>query len=37
MSGKRLEEEINVRPRSLIEGVRAHINEARTAAGFKPV
>lgn len=37
MSGKRLEEEINFRPRSLIEGVRAHINEARTAAGFKPV
>lgn len=37
MSGKRLEEEINFKPRPLAEGVRAHINEARISAGLKPV
>jgi UDP-glucose 4-epimerase len=37
MDGRRLEQEINFRPRSLAEGVRTHINEARAAAGLKPV
>jgi nucleoside-diphosphate-sugar epimerase len=37
MSGKRLEEEINFKPRPLVECVRAHINEARISAGLKPV
>jgi nucleoside-diphosphate-sugar epimerase len=37
MSGSRLENEIAFKPRPLIEGVRAHINEARIAAGLKPV
>jgi len=37
MDGRRLEREIDFRPRPLAEGVRAHINEARAAAGLKPV
>ena len=37
MSGKRLAEEIDFKPRSLADGIRAHINEARAAAGLKPV
>jgi UDP-glucose 4-epimerase len=37
MSGERLEKEIDFKPRPLAEGVRAHINEARVAAGLKPV
>jgi len=37
MNGSRLEKEIQFRPRPLIEGIRAHINEARSAAGLKPV
>jgi len=35
--GTRLSREIGFTPRPLVEGVRAHINEARTAAGLKPV
>jgi UDP-glucose 4-epimerase len=35
--GRRLEAEIDFTPRALIDGVRAHINEARTEAGLKPV
>jgi hypothetical protein len=37
MDGSRLEREIAFKPRPLIDGVRAHINEAREAAGLKPV
>ena len=37
MDGRRLENEIGFKPRPLIEGVCAHINEARLAAGLKPV
>ena len=37
MDGRRLENEIGFKPRPLLEGVRAHINEARLAAGLKPV
>ena len=35
--GRRLEEEIRFKPRPLIEGVRAHINQARVEAGLEPV
>jgi nucleoside-diphosphate-sugar epimerase len=35
--GGRLEEEIGFRPRPLLEGVRAHINEARAEAGLAAV
>ena len=35
--GQRLEREIDFIPRSLLEGVRAHINEARAEAGLKAV
>jgi nucleoside-diphosphate-sugar epimerase len=35
--GTRLEKEIGFVPRPLVEGVRAHINEARREAGLKPV
>jgi UDP-glucose 4-epimerase len=35
--GARLIREIDFAPRSLEEGVRAHINEARSAAGLPPV
>ncbi|MBV9286421.1 MAG: NAD(P)-dependent oxidoreductase [Hyphomicrobiales bacterium] len=35
--GTRLEGEIGFRPRPLLDGVRAHINEARTEAGLEPV
>jgi UDP-glucose 4-epimerase len=35
--GKRLQGEIDFKPRSLIEGVRAHINDARAEAGLKAV
>jgi Nucleoside-diphosphate-sugar epimerases len=37
MSGLRLEQEIDFKPRSLSDGIRAHINEARAAAGLQPV
>jgi nucleoside-diphosphate-sugar epimerase len=37
MSGRRLEQEIGFKPRPLVEGVRAHINEARAAVGLKAV
>jgi len=37
MSGGRLEQEIDFKPRPLSDGVRAHINEARAAAGLPPV
>jgi nucleoside-diphosphate-sugar epimerase len=37
MDGRRLQEEIDFTPRPLLEGVRAHINEARVAAGLAPV
>lgn len=37
MDGSRLANEIHFTPRPLVEGVRAHINEARLAAGLKPV
>jgi nucleoside-diphosphate-sugar epimerase len=37
MDGRRLEREIDFKPRALAEGVRAHINEARAAAGLNPV
>ena len=37
MDGRRLEQEIDFKPRPLAEGVRAHINEARLAAGLNPV
>ena len=35
--GTRLEKEIGFVPRSLLEGVRAHVNEARKDADLKPV
>ena len=35
--GTRLIQEIKFTPRPLVEGIRAHINEARVAAGLKPV
>jgi len=35
--GMRLEAEIGFSPRSLLDGVRAHINEARAEAGLEPV
>jgi UDP-glucose 4-epimerase len=35
--GTRLEKEIGFIPRSLLDGVRAHIDEARKEAGLKPV
>ena len=35
--GRRLENEIQFKPRPLLEGVRAHINQARLEAGLKPV
>ena len=35
--GTRLEAEIGFTPRSLVDGVRAHIDEARKEAGLKPV
>ena len=37
MSGKRLADEIDFKLRPLTEGIRAHINEARAAAGLNPV
>ncbi len=37
MDGQRLEQEIAFKPRPLPEGIRAHINEARAAAGLEPV
>jgi nucleoside-diphosphate-sugar epimerase len=36
-SGERLAGELGFRPRPFLEGVRAHINEARLAAGLEPV
>jgi nucleoside-diphosphate-sugar epimerase len=36
-SGERLEKEIQFTPRSLREGVRAHINEARAEAGLRMI
>jgi UDP-glucose 4-epimerase len=35
--GTRLEAEIDFKPRTLLDGVRAHINEARAEAGLEPV
>ena len=35
--GTRLETEIGFKPRPLVDGVRAHINEARKEAGLEPV
>ena len=35
--GRRLETEIQFTPRPLLEGVRAHINQARLEAGLQPV
>jgi UDP-glucose 4-epimerase len=35
--GRRLIEEIGFTPRSLADGIRAHINQARSEAGLKPV
>ena len=35
--GRRLENEIQFKPRPLLEGVRAHINQARIEAGLQPV
>jgi nucleoside-diphosphate-sugar epimerase len=35
--GRRLEAEIQFKPRPLLEGVRAHINQARMEAGLQPV
>ena len=37
MDGRRLEQEIDFKPRPLAEGVRAHINEVRLAVGLNPV
>ena len=37
MDGSRLEREIGFRPRPLSEGVLAHINQARRAAGLPPI
>lgn len=36
-SGERLERELGFRPRPLADGVRAHIDEARRAAGLPPL
>jgi UDP-glucose 4-epimerase len=35
--GSRLEKEVSFTPRPLVEGVRAHINQARAEAGLPPV
>jgi nucleoside-diphosphate-sugar epimerase len=35
--GERIERELGFRPRPFLEGVRAHINEARLAGGLEPV
>jgi UDP-glucose 4-epimerase len=35
--GRRIENEIQFRPRSLLDGVRAHINEARVQAGLEGI
>jgi hypothetical protein len=35
--GERLEREVGFRPRPFLEGVRAHVNEARLAGGLEPV
>lgn len=35
--GTRLSNELNFTPRPLVDGIRAHINEARAAAGLNPV
>ena len=35
--GRRLENEIQFKPRPLLDGVRAHINQARLEAGLQPV
>jgi UDP-glucose 4-epimerase len=35
--GRRLENEIEFKPRPLLAGVRAHINQARTEGGLQPV
>ena len=35
--GRRIEKEIGFKPRPLVEGVRAHINQAREEAGLEPV
>jgi nucleoside-diphosphate-sugar epimerase len=37
MDGSRLEREIGFKPRPLSDGIRAHINEAREAAGLEKV
>ncbi len=37
MDGSRLEKEIDFRPRPLLEGIRAHINETRRTAGLEAV
>ena len=37
MDGSRLEHEIDFRPRPLLEGLRAHIDEAREATGLPPM
>jgi nucleoside-diphosphate-sugar epimerase len=37
MDGARLNREIGFAPRPLVDGIRAHINEARTAHGLPPV
>ena len=37
MDGRRLAVQIDFSPRPLADGVRAHLNEARTAAGLGPV
>ena len=37
MSGRRLETEIDFKLRPLADGIRAHINEVRAAAGMNPV
>jgi nucleoside-diphosphate-sugar epimerase len=37
MDGRRLEQEIDFKPRTLLAGIRAHINEARATAGLKAV
>jgi nucleoside-diphosphate-sugar epimerase len=37
MDGQRIQKEIEFAPRPLVDGVRAHINEARAAAGLKAV
>ncbi len=37
MDGTRLAEEVDFRPRPLLDGIRAHINEARTWTGLAPL